>query len=150
MRVRCVSDYVTEQQRAALGRRQYQGSLAVGLTVGEEYLVLGLEFVVDPDQFDTGPYVIVLRNHGVPVAYDLCLFEVIDPRASRYWEVRTVQFAGRQIVELLPPTLFDELSTTDDDERSSVEQDEAYFAYLDSDAFRHVCTLLRDEFADWP
>ncbi len=34
MRVRCVSDYVTERQRAALGRRQYQGTLALGLTIG--------------------------------------------------------------------------------------------------------------------
>lgn len=49
MRVRCVSDYVTEQQRAAFGRRQYQGTLALGLTIGTEYLVLGLGFEADPD-----------------------------------------------------------------------------------------------------
>ncbi len=150
MKVRCISDYVTEQQRAALGRRQYQGSLAPGLTIGAEYLVLGLGFEADPDHATTGPYVTILLERVGPKAYDLCLFEVTDPRVSRYWQVRALQFGGRQIVELLPPALFEALSTTDNDERSAEEQDETYFAFLESDAFEHICALLRDEYADTP
>ena len=42
MKARYVSDYFTEQHRAALGRSQHQAGLALGLTIGAEYLVLGL------------------------------------------------------------------------------------------------------------
>jgi hypothetical protein len=150
MRVRCVSDYVTEEQRAALGRRKYRGSLEPGLSIGAEYLVLGMTFEADPRHVSTGPYVMVLMKDREPATYDLCLFEIIDPRVSRYWEVHTVQFDGRQIVDVRPLALFGPLDITDDDERDWEKQEEAYDAFLNSDAFRDTCALLRAEFADTP
>jgi hypothetical protein len=142
MRVRCVSDYVTEQQRAALGRRQYQGNLELGLTIGAEYLVLGLGFEADSNHGTTGPNVTVLLENGSPGGYDLCLFEVIDPRVSRYWEMCILEFDSRQIVELLPPTF--PKATVDALDHDA--QDKAYIAFLASDAFRDTCALLKDEF----
>ncbi len=72
-----------------------------------------------------------------------CVFSRSPTRVSCYWQMRTLEFDGRQIVELLPPVLlaasFAKLSLD--------EQDEAYFAFLASDAFKDTCALLRDEFA---
>jgi hypothetical protein len=146
MKVRCVSDYVTEEQRAALGRGKYQVGIDTRLTIGEEYLALGLTFEADPDHFMTGPYVHILLDNGNFALCDLCLFEITDPRASRYWEVRTAQFDSRQIVELLPPYLSGILSIADEDERPTWEQDEGYFAALNSPEFRQVCELLQREY----
>lgn len=150
MRVRCVSDYVTEQQRAALGRRQYQGSLAAQLTIGAEYVVLGLSFEFDPEHYSTGPYVTVLLESGVPARYDMCLFEVTDPRASRYWEVSILLFGGRQITELAPPVPVGAFYRRNDETCSPEEQDEDYFAFLGSSSFAQVCELLQGEYPDTP
>lgn len=146
MRVRCVSTYVTEEQRAALGRRAYRGAEASGLTVGSEYLVLGLAFEFDADRTTTGPYVLVLDDYGIPKSHDLSLFEVCDSRVSHYWHVRSSRFDSRQIEELMPPELFDILDAADDSARSLDEQDAAFFAALRSPEFVALCTLLRHEF----
>jgi hypothetical protein len=146
MKVRCISDYVTEEQRAALGRGKYQGSIDNRLTIGAEYLVLGLTFEADPDRFTTGPYVHIPLDNGNVALCDLCLFAITDPRASRYWEVRTAQFDNRQIVELLPPHLSGILSIADEDERPTWEQDKSFFAALSSSEFRQVCELLQSEY----
>ncbi len=151
MKLRCVSDYVTEQQRAALGRRPYQGHLEWGLTVGQEYLVLGLTFEADPEHFRTGPHVDLLLKTGDVLnvrSYDLCLFEISDPRASRYWEVRTREFGDRQIVDLLPPPLADAIYPSEGDARTFEEADEAWSAFLGSDEFRHLCDALQRESED--
>jgi hypothetical protein len=82
MKVRCLSDYLTEQQRAALGRRPYQGDVEWGVTIGEEYLVLGLTFEADPEHATTGPYVHLLLQKGDVLnvrRYDLALLAITDP-----------------------------------------------------------------------
>jgi hypothetical protein len=77
---------------------------------------------------------------------DLCLFVITDPRVSRYWQVHTTVFDNRPFVDLLPPSLITKVSTSDDDERNGLEQDEAYFAALDSDEFKQICLLLEGEY----
>jgi hypothetical protein len=44
LRVLYVSDYLTPEQRAAFGRRPHQGFVDRRLTIGEEYLALGLTY----------------------------------------------------------------------------------------------------------
>lgn len=105
MKVRCISDYVTPDQRAALGRKSYQGTLALGLTIGKEYLVYALEYIADPDHFQTGLYVIIQPDVGWLVRYELCLFEITDPRPSRYWELRVLDIS--QTV-LGPPSMYED------------------------------------------
>jgi hypothetical protein len=153
VKVRCRSDYFTEQQRSALGRRPQQGHVAWGVTIGEEYLVLGLTFETDPEHATTGPYVLLLLQNGGLLnvrQYDLGLFTISDPRASRYWKVGVREFAGRQITEVLPPILADALYPRPDAGQaasSSEDEDDAWFEFLDSGAFRHLCGLLQDESA---
>jgi hypothetical protein len=131
MRVRCISD---RDQR---------------LTVGQDYLVLGLTFEFDPGQrVCVGPQVYVLLDSGRLALCDLAVLQITDPHASRYWQVRLVSFENRQYVDILPPELFSMLNVEEDDQRSGLEQDRAFFEALRSDEFRRVCALLQAEQAD--
>jgi hypothetical protein len=153
VKVRCLADYLTALERGALGRRHYQEHLAWGVTIGEEYLGLGLTFEADPDHATTGPYVHLLLRNGDVLnlrRYDLALFTITDPRASRYWEVGTREFNGRQIVEMMPPLLAGKLylpAEAGQVSSDSEDEDDAWFAFLDSAAFRRLCDLLQDESA---
>jgi hypothetical protein len=149
MKVRCISTSLDARQKIALALPPNGVIFDNRLTVGEEYLVIGLTYELGSTNAGAGVYVHVLLTNG-DVAYShLYLFEVIDPRSSRYWHVRMVQFDGGQFVELLPPTLFGVLSTTDDDARTSLEQERASATALHSPEFRHTCDLLRREFDGW-
>jgi hypothetical protein len=77
---------------------------------------------------------------------DLAQFEMTDPRTSRFWQIRTGQFEGRQFVDMLPPELVTALTIDDRDERASEEQDVAFFKALGSAEFQHVCTLVENEY----
>jgi hypothetical protein len=147
MNVRCISDYITPEQRAALGRGKYQGMLAQGLTIGREYLVLGLSFIADADHFQTGSYVLIQPDIGTIASYDLCLFEITDPRPSRYWRVQARRDEAGERVTLYPPGLLDPTTIAEDDPRNGEELDEAWFAYLASDEYERIWTMLQDEFA---
>jgi hypothetical protein len=56
---------------------------------------------------------------------DLAQFEITDPHTSRFWQIRTGQFDGRQYIDMMPPELFAVLTVDDRDERTSEEQDVA-------------------------
>lgn len=146
MKVRCVATALDSEQTNALGLPPDGIILDYRLTVGEEYLVIGLTFELGTANDGAGVYAHVLLPNGDLAYSHLYLFEVIDPRASCYWHVRKVQFAGEQFIELLPPTLFDMLTTFDDDTRSGLEQELAVTAALHSAEFRRTVELLRSEF----
>lgn len=147
MRVRCIADRLTDQQLTALGRPRYRGGLAWGITIGDEYLGLGLTFAVDPNYPRTGPYVHLLlkRDDVLNVGgYDLGLFTITDLRPSQYWKVRACEYYGSQLVNLLPPVLAAELyASTDATSEDSLDESDRWFAYLDSEAFRQLCDLLQ-------
>lgn len=147
MRVRCISDSVTPEDNVAIGRHQLPSIRDKRLSIGKEYLVLGLSFEFDPAHLTSGPYVFILLDKGNVAYFDLALFEVSDPRVSRYWQIRKVEFDSRQVVDILPPALFDQLNDPADDERSLDERDSAYFEMLQSQGFRDLSTLLQSEFA---
>ena len=135
-----------KQRHTALGRRPSQGYLEWGVTMGEEYLALGLTFAFDQEHTATGPYVHLLpqKVDGLTVRhYDLRLFTITDPRASHYWEAPTRQFAGGEIVDVLPPTLANEFYPHADAELDSQGEDDAWFAFPGWEMFKR----LRDSLA---
>lgn len=89
MRVRCIATSLSSRQRERLGRRVYLDTEVAALTIGKEYLVLGLEFMADNARIRTGPYVWVVADEGGLKWYDLGLFTITDPRISRHWVLRT-------------------------------------------------------------
>ena len=132
-------------------RVRYISGPAVGsadrrLTLGQEYLALGLSFEFAPGAFVSRPAVHILLEHGGVAECDLAQFEITDPRTSRFWQIRMGQFAGRQFVDLLPPEFFAVLTVDERDERTSAEQDVTFFQALGSAEFQRVCTLLENEY----
>ena len=132
-------------------RVRYVSDPAVGpadrrLTIGQEYLALGLSFECAPGAFVSRPSVHILLEQGGVAESDLAQFEITDPRMSRFWQIRMGQFEGRQFVDMLPPELFAVLTVDDRDERPSAEQDVTFFQALRSAEFQRVCTLLEHEY----
>ncbi len=111
MKVRCVSDFYNEETRERLrgeglrlrGSWHFKGSL----TVGREYLVVAITFTFAPAPDELGPSVILIPGAGYLVAFPLALFEVTDPRVSRYWELQVDvdREAGTTAVTLGPPSV---------------------------------------------
>jgi hypothetical protein len=147
MKVCCISDYVTPEQRSALGRGEYQGMLAQGLTIGREYLVLGLSFIADADRFQIGAYALIQPDVGAIESYELCLFEITDPRPSRYWRVQARHDEAGESVTLYPLGLLEAMTIAEDDPRNAEELDVAWFAYLASGEYERIWNMLHDEFA---
>jgi hypothetical protein len=58
--------------------------------LGHEYLVLGLLIDAAGDSVGGGAWIDILMEPDIPtvISVPLCLFEIIDPRVSRYWQLR--------------------------------------------------------------
>jgi len=108
-------------------RMRYVSGPAVGpadprLTVGQDYLVLGLSFDFASGPFVSRPVIHLLLQQGGVAQSDLAQFEITDPCPSRFWQIRRGEFEGRQFVDLLPPELFAVLSSDERGERTRQEQ----------------------------
>ena len=84
MRVRCIHRELTDEQRALLKapsrfRPDHQ------LTVGKDYLVLGMVSIIDSPQYGNTALFEIVNDHRQFVLYPAVLFETSDPRCSSYW-----------------------------------------------------------------
>lgn len=121
MKVVCISTVLTDAQLVAFGTSaRAEGNMERFLTLGREYLVYGLEILIDGSDSPRGAYVWLVPDVGYLLPIRLAYFSISDPRVSRYWEVR--QSATR--LRVFPPLFLrdgflDVLLTQD--ERSAVE-----------------------------
>jgi len=60
------------------------------LSVGRDYTVLGILFVVESRVFGSAPLFDVEDDAGVCCPVPACLFEIVDARPSQYWRARGV------------------------------------------------------------
>jgi hypothetical protein len=104
MIVKCVSQYPTEDQLDYLGPKFFKNQ-AFHITIGKEYIVLGLSVSVEPDPSGRGVAVEIVTDYGHLGGTPLCLFQIVDGTASRYWEVK-VREDG--IVTLWPTSFYRE------------------------------------------
>lgn len=58
------------------------------VTQGREYVVYGLSFAVGSNVHGTGVWVHIVSDHDHLTWAPIVLFEIVDPRSSRYWEAR--------------------------------------------------------------
>lgn len=91
MIVKCLTAYPDENQLQRLGPG-FLRNHDIYVTVGREYVVLGLTINVDSLTMGIGAWIDVLMEPDIPtvIPVPLCLFEIIDPKVSRYWEVRVL------------------------------------------------------------
>jgi hypothetical protein len=84
MRVRCVNRELTDEQRALL-KAPSRFRPNHRLTVGKEYLVLGVVSIIDSPQYgNTALFEIVDDDRGF-VLFPAVFFEVTDSRCSSFW-----------------------------------------------------------------
>lgn len=104
MIVRCVSEWPSEEQIEKLGEG-FSRNQSFGVKVGREYVVLALDFFIESNLFGTGAYIEYPDDEFDQVYFaPLCLFEIVDPRASRFWEARYREDKGW--VTLRPPSFY--------------------------------------------
>ncbi len=117
MIVKCISTYASEAQIQMLGPR-FRGDRSFGVVPGREYLVLGLIVDAAPQSDGRGAWVDVLMEPEIPtvISVPLCLFEIVDPRPSRYWEIRV---SDEGIVRLWPSSFYREYYHSDLSDRES-------------------------------
>ena len=87
MRTKCISRELTEEQRLlfkvpALFRSVYQ------ISIGREYLVLGISFVVCSPVHGTTALLQIVNDAGNCSFVPAALFEIVDGRCSSFWEAR--------------------------------------------------------------
>jgi len=134
MKVRCLANVATAEQIAQYGldpkveHRYY-------VTPGKEYLVLGLTAVAGDSAYGPGVTVDVLDDFGRWSIKPLFLFEVIDPRPSRYWVAKKV---GEAELALWPESFFQDFYH--DHLTDGMPEEVA--------DFKRVCALLEAEFAE--
>jgi hypothetical protein len=109
MKVRCISTYPNEEQLRRLGphfnRRQ-----TFGVSVGTEYLVLGIAVILESSSYGTGFYVNIQEDNGHFVHVPLCLCEITDGRLSKHWRAKVWEDGE---VTLWPPSFYREYYVDD-------------------------------------
>ena len=102
MKVRCIARRPTPEQVADLGfSPRFDRDFHV--TIGNEYLVLALEFVDKSEFYGAGVVLEMRDDFGRWAMFPLLLFEVVDPRPSRYW---IAQKTKDNSLTLGPPSFF--------------------------------------------
>ena len=134
MKVKCLSAELSDEQRKKLNLWSRHRYLNV-IRPGRVYTVLGITFVRDSSVYGNGPAFDIRNDDGDCVGVPSAQFEVIDPRASRYWIARLKDVDA---FTLWPEPFYKE-----------------YFHDILSDGapeyvaeFERVCTLLDNEFDD--
>jgi len=134
MKVRCLANVATADQVKRYGldprveHRYY-------VTPGKEYLVLALTAVAGDSAYGPGVTVDVLDDFERWSIKPLFLFEVVDPRPSRYWLAKKV---GEAELALWPESFFQDF----------------YHDHLTDGVpdvvadFKRVCGLLEAEYAE--
>lgn len=81
MKVKCISLAPNKQQIEQLGKYYYPGKQEFYLTVGQIYVVFGMQILGGI------PWLELASDTNYLFSVPLCLFEIIDARVSQYWEV---------------------------------------------------------------
>ncbi len=87
MKVKCRFGYPTPEQIEKLGPDFYKNQ-RFGVTIGKEYIVLALQFQIRDPGFGTGVAIQFVNDSGNIGFAPMFLFEIVDGRASNYWEAR--------------------------------------------------------------
>ncbi len=134
MRVKCLNRELTEEQRLLfnvppLFRSKYQ------ISIGEEYLVLGISFEVNSPVYGHTALFEILNDAGLYLSIPAALFEIMDGRCSSFWEARLYKEGAVAMwpSEFYEPHFHDDLSNGETETRK---------------VFESVLTKMKAEFGD--
>lgn len=114
MKIRCINRELTEEQRALL-KAPSRFRPNHRLTVGKEYLVLGVVSIIDSPQYGNTALFEIVDDDRHLVFLPAVLFEVKDARCSSFWEaeVRRDGTVTLEPVEFYREFFHDDLSEGD-------------------------------------
>ena len=84
MKVKCIAKDLTEKQKKILSVPPNIDPGCGTLTIGKDYLVLGITYIIDPYYWTCSAFEIK-DDIGSCSSAPMCLFEIIDPRPSVFW-----------------------------------------------------------------
>jgi hypothetical protein len=126
MRVRCLTNRPTDAQIRRLGSAFRAGHTEYLVEPGQEYTVLGMSFRHGEPWFELHVPIRVLAS------FPAFLFEIVDPAASRYWQLRI----DDGTVRLWPPQFYQDYFIDDfsNDKPDVVEHLRAIEARIEAEA----------------
>ena len=92
MTARAISSVLTPEQRMAMDKTSLISS-HFQMKVGKVYLVLGIASVVGSSIHGNGPLFEICDDAGRCVSTPAALFEIVDPRPSRFWQAERAGIA---------------------------------------------------------
>lgn len=93
MRVECISESLSRQQRDALGP-EYRPS-DHGVTEGKQYLVFGLQFHDSGRPLGRGTWLHLENDTGLLGWAPLALFRIIDDKVPAFWRISRFEHGVR-------------------------------------------------------
>jgi len=87
MRLKCIHTSLTREQERDLGRA-YRADQDFHVTIGREYVAMGLNFSMNSNVHGTGVWVHLVTDFGNLAWAPVQLFDIIDARVSKYWIAR--------------------------------------------------------------
>ena len=84
MTAKCKATSLTADQRSKVGGSTHISSV-YELSQGHEYTILGIMFAVQSSIFGSTALFEVRDDAGRCYSVPTCLFEIVDPRPSRWW-----------------------------------------------------------------
>jgi hypothetical protein len=85
MVIKCISEKPNELQAKYLPKMYRRADFHI--SSGTEYVVLGISFMLD-DSVGRCSFVEITSDYGHLSSVPLFLFEIVDPRVSKYWTLR--------------------------------------------------------------
>lgn len=85
MKVRCISRALDAGQCSKL---RVTNSIEYQLVIGNTYLVLALTMMTDGEPHGGGVHYQILNDYGAIRSIPSVLFEIEDPRCSRFWNAQ--------------------------------------------------------------
>lgn len=81
------------------------------LTIGNEYLVFGIQLAVGSDLHGTGVWLHLVSDYGHLSWAPISLFDIVDPRVSKHWRIHVNDYGVRLWPEsFFQPFYHDDLS----------------------------------------
>lgn len=102
MKVKCISEKLNTDQLHILGNNAARKN-HFSISIGKEYTVFGLTSSFG--DMGCGCFVQLLSDYDHLVHIPIVLFEIVDSRLSKYWELK--RFADGDIA-IWPPSLYQE------------------------------------------
>ena len=132
MKVLCIQNTIDDNLASKVGLADGEPKLYRSITLGTEYVVLGMSYDPSSTCYANHPVVEVKNDGGGLSSIPLFMFDVVDNAASKHW---LLKYSENGLLTLFPESFYKDFYH--DDLSEGIPEIE--------DDFRKVCELLENE-----